>query len=79
MRKWARISVPTFVCDRDEGAINNVSHKERRGKKRQGAYKNAVNLRKKGCKAWACFVCLEVGLTLISSCNRVGQKEEQGL
>lgn len=36
MRKWARISVPTFVCDRDEGAINNVSHKERRGKKRQG-------------------------------------------
>lgn len=50
MRKWARISVPTFVCDRDERAIKDVSHQERRGKKRQGTYKNAVNLTEKVAK-----------------------------
>lgn len=50
MRKWARISVPTFVCDRDEGAIKDVSHKDRVGKKSQGTCQNAVILREKLAK-----------------------------
>lgn len=50
MRKGARKSPPTFVCNRDEGAIKDVSHKERVGKKRQGTHKNAVTLRKKVAK-----------------------------
>lgn len=47
LRKWARISVPTFVCDRDEGAIKDFSHKDRGGKKRQGTCNNAAILREK--------------------------------
>lgn len=50
MRRWVRISVPTFVCDIDEGAIKDVSHKDRGVKKRQGTYKNAVTLREKIAK-----------------------------